>query len=78
MGMGGGMALEDAVVLGQCVTAAATREEALKAFMARRYDRVRTVVQTSVTLSRLELERAPPAENRAAAGAAFKVLAEPY
>lgn len=54
LGQGGGMALEDAVVLAQSVSSAETLEEAFEAFMARRYDRTRTVVETSVTLSRLE------------------------
>jgi 2-polyprenyl-6-methoxyphenol hydroxylase-like FAD-dependent oxidoreductase len=54
MGMGGGMALEDAVVLAQCLDRAETLEEGFGAFMARRFERVRTVVETSVTLSHLE------------------------
>lgn len=78
MGMGGGMALEDAVVLAQCVASASTLPEALKVFMARRLPRVRTVVETSVALSRLEQAKAPPSENRALLSAAFEALAQPY
>ena len=78
MGMGGGMALEDAAVLGQCVANAWTLSEALDAFMTRRFERVRLVVETSVKLSQLEQEKAPPSENQALLTSAFRALAEPY
>ena len=78
MGMGGGKALEDAAVLGQCVARALTLPEALDAFMTRRFERVRSVVEASVRLSRLEQEKAPPAENRALLTSALSALAEPY
>ncbi len=78
MGMGGGMALEDAAVLGQCVSKASTLPEALDAFMTRRFERVRSVVETSVKLSRLEQEKAPSSENQALLTSAFRTLAEPY
>lgn len=57
MGMGGGMALEDAVVLAHCIESAASLQEAYDAFMARRFERVRTVVETSVALSKLEQDK---------------------
>lgn len=78
MGMGGGMALEDAAVLGQCIRDADTLAEAYKAFMARRFERVQTVVTTSVELSRLEQEGAPPSQNAALLTRTFAALAEPY
>ena len=78
MGMGGGMALEDAVVLAQCVDQASTLTEALEAFMERRLARVRTVVETSVKLSHLEQAKAPPGENRAVMNAAFEAMSAPY
>lgn len=78
MGQGGGMALEDAVVLGQCIAAAATLPEAFDAFMARRFERVRAVVETSVGLSRLEQAKAPPSENAALLSRAFTALSQPY
>ena len=78
MGMGGGMALEDAVVLGQCIAAAATLPEAFDAFMKRRFERVRIVVETSVALSRLELDDAPPSANMALMSKAFAAIGEPY
>jgi 2-polyprenyl-6-methoxyphenol hydroxylase-like FAD-dependent oxidoreductase len=78
MGMGGGMALEDSVVLAQCIRDEATVEEAFKAFMARRFERVATVVNTSVELSKLEQRKARPTENAVLLGEAFKMISNPY
>ena len=78
MGMGGGMAVEDAVVLAQCLRAAATVDEALDSFMTRRFARVQTVVETSLALSRLEQDNAPPSESAALMTSAFQTLAAPY
>ena len=78
MGMGGGMALEDSVVLGQCIASAATLPEALAAFMARRFERVKTVVESSVGLSKLEQANAPPSENLALLIKAFGAISQPY
>ncbi len=78
MGMGGGMSLEDAVVLGECVAAAATLPEALQTFMKRRFERVKLVVETSNKLGQMEQQGAPPAENRALLTHAFMTLGQPY
>ena len=78
MGMGGGMALEDSVVLAQCVAAASTIEEAFQSFMDRRLERARTVVETSVALSRLEQAKAPRSENIALMSTAFAAISQPY
>ncbi|KAL3460093.1 hypothetical protein BJX64DRAFT_290578 [Aspergillus heterothallicus] len=78
MGMGGGMALEDSVVLGQCIRDSLTIDEAFKAFMERRYERVKTVVNTSVELSNLEQRNAPPVERMELLESAFAALSSPY
>lgn len=78
MGMGGGMALEDAVVLGQSIANSATLPEALDAFMKRRFERCKLVVETSNRLGQLEQEGAPPSENMALLTKAFATLGEPY
>ena len=78
MGMGGGMALEDAVVLGLCIAAAETLDEALEAFAERRFERVELVVETSVRLGELEQQNAPHAENVAVLTKAFASLGQPY
>jgi 2-polyprenyl-6-methoxyphenol hydroxylase-like FAD-dependent oxidoreductase len=78
LGMGGGMALEDAVVLAQCIKDANTVEDAFKAFMTRRFERVALVVNNSVKLSNLEQEDAPPAETMAVIGKARAAISGPY
>ena len=78
MGMGGGMALEDAVVLGECISAAATLPEALQQFTSRRRDRIRIVVETSVAISKGEQAGAQPAERMKLMREAFTALAQPY
>jgi 2-polyprenyl-6-methoxyphenol hydroxylase-like FAD-dependent oxidoreductase len=78
LGMGAGMAIEDAVVLGQCIADAASLPQALENFRERRYERVKTVVETSVQLSRLEQNNAPPAESGALFEKAFAALGAPY
>jgi len=78
MAMGGGMAIEDGVVLGQCVSDGKSISEAIGAFTARRFGRCRKVVETSLALSRLEQSRAAPAEIRAVAAPAFAALDTPY
>ena len=78
LGMGGGMALEDAVVLGQCITSASNLDEAFSMFMHRRYERVRIVVESSVALSNLEQRSAPPSENVAFYTKAVNALSQPY
>lgn len=78
LGQGGGMALEDAVVLGQCIAAASTLPEALNAFMTRRFERVRTVVETSVALCHLGKEKADPSKNMEMIKTALLTIAQPY
>lgn len=78
MGMGGGMALEDSVVLAQSISAANSLAEALAAFMARRFARVRTVVEASVAASKLEQANASPVEKFALIGGAMKIISQPY
>jgi 2-polyprenyl-6-methoxyphenol hydroxylase-like FAD-dependent oxidoreductase len=60
MAYGGGMAIEDSVVLAQAILAHDVPGEAFKAFEERRFERVRHVVETSVTLSRMQQAGEPP------------------
>jgi 2-polyprenyl-6-methoxyphenol hydroxylase-like FAD-dependent oxidoreductase len=78
MGMGGGMALEDAVVLGQSVAKAGTLAEALDMFMKRRFERAKTVVECSNRLGQLEQQKAPHSESVALLTKAFAAIGEPY
>ncbi|MFJ2690184.1 FAD-dependent monooxygenase [Pseudomonas sp. NPDC087336] len=78
LGMGAGMALEDAVVLSQCIASEASLPQALEAFMRRRFERVKTVVESSVKLSQLEQRKAPPSENGAVMMGALTAISQPY
>jgi 2-polyprenyl-6-methoxyphenol hydroxylase-like FAD-dependent oxidoreductase len=79
MGMGGGMALEDAVVLAECIAAENDLQAAYARFMVRRWDRVKTVVETSVAISKLEQAGVPDGPERGALmGKGMAVLSAPY
>jgi 2-polyprenyl-6-methoxyphenol hydroxylase-like FAD-dependent oxidoreductase len=78
MGMGGGMALEDAVVLGQSIATESTLADALQSFMQRRFERVKLVVETSNRLGQLEQQKGSPSENAALLTKAFATLGQPY
>ena len=77
MGMGAGMALEDSVVLAECIAAASSLSAAYAAFMARRFERVRLVVETSLALSKLEQTNEDGLE-ASLQSSAFAALAAPY
>lgn len=57
---GAGMAVEDALVLAEELTRADDVHAALQAFQARRYDRCKFVVDTSVAIAEAQLAGAPP------------------
>lgn len=57
---GAGMAVESGIVLAEELAGAASVEDALLAYQERRYPRCRDVVDTSVTIGRLQLEHGPP------------------
>ncbi len=77
MSMGGGIALQNAAVLGQCISTVATLPEALHTFTERRFERAKLVIDTSVRLGELEREKSPPSENRALLTKAFMMLGQP-
>jgi 2-polyprenyl-6-methoxyphenol hydroxylase-like FAD-dependent oxidoreductase len=74
---GAGLAVEDALVLGECLTAAMAMEDALQRFVTRRFERCRMVVENSVRLGELEIRRAPAAEQAELQRASMMALAEP-
>ena len=75
---GGGMAIEDAVVLGQEVAAGGSVDEVLERFMKRRFERARLVVETSVELDQMLQRGDPVPEQNALRAQAMGVLASPY
>jgi 2-polyprenyl-6-methoxyphenol hydroxylase-like FAD-dependent oxidoreductase len=79
MGMGGGMALEDAVVLADCIAEASNLQAVFDRFMQRRWQRVKTVVETSVAISKLEQACVPDGPERGALmGKGMAALSAPY
>ena len=78
MSSGGGMAIEDGVVLGEELASATSLPKALDAFMRRRLERVRLVVETSVAMSKMEADGVDPKAIMAHSRPAFAALATAY
>ena len=74
---GAGMAVEDALVLGDELARAPSVTLAFKRFMARRYARCRLAVENSLEIGRREQLRAPIDEQTQLVEASLRVLAEP-
>ncbi|MCW2781762.1 MAG: FAD-dependent 2-polyprenyl-6-methoxyphenol hydroxylase protein [Marmoricola sp.] len=74
---GAGIAVEDALVLSEEVARYDSVPEALTAFLLRREERCRFVVESSIEIGRLEQAGASPEEQTAIAAAALAKLAEP-
>lgn len=74
---GAGLAVEDALVLAEEIANSSTVEEAFEHFMARRYERCRLVVQSSLEIGRLEQECAPIEAQTRIVQESLKALAQP-
>lgn len=74
---GCGLAVEDAVVLAELIEQSHPLPETLSNFMARRFERCRTVVEGSVKLGELEMAHAPMSEHQAVSAAIGKAIAQP-
>jgi 2-polyprenyl-6-methoxyphenol hydroxylase-like FAD-dependent oxidoreductase len=74
---GAGMAVEDALVLGQELQHAGSVAEAFAGFMARRYERCRLVVENSLEIGRREQRQAPIDEQTELVEQSLRVLAQP-
>ncbi len=74
---GAGMAVEDALVLGEELQKAASVEQAFTGFMARRYERCRLVVENSLEIGRREQARAGIDQQAELVAQSLRVLAEP-
>lgn len=57
---GAGLAVEDAIVLGEIVAGDVPVAETFARFMARRFERCRVVVETSVAIGAFQLDPGPP------------------
>lgn len=74
---GAGLAVEDGLVLAEEMTAASSVPEGWRRFEARRWERCRMVVETSVRLCEMELAHADSAEQTRLLGEATAALAQP-
>ncbi len=78
MASGAGLAVEDALVLAQELGQSDSVEAALQQFMARRFERARLVVETSVRQGEMEIGGADRAQQTALLVSATRALALPY
>jgi 2-polyprenyl-6-methoxyphenol hydroxylase-like FAD-dependent oxidoreductase len=74
---GAGMAVEDALVLGEELHNAGDAPQALANFMTRRYERCRLVVENSLEIGRREQRRAPIEEQTRLVADSLALLAQP-
>lgn len=77
VGYGAGMAIEDAVVLGELAAQIEDVEALFTAFTARRYERCKTILEGSVAIGDLEMAEASISEQRALNGHISKFIREP-
>lgn len=74
---GAGMAVEDALVLGEELARHASVEAAFEGFMNRRYERCRLVVENSLEIGRREQAQAPMQQQAELVERSLRILAEP-
>lgn len=77
LGQGAGMAIEDALVLTEELSACPTIELALTAYRARRFERCAYIVNASLAICNGQLGKAPPVDNHKATAEMFAVLSQP-
>ena len=77
LGQGGGMAIEDAVVMAEELDRHDAPEDAFRAFRARRFERCRYVVEESLEICRGQLGRGPLVDNARAGEEMNALLAQP-
>lgn len=77
-GYGAGLAIEDGIVLAECIAGNASIEAALLHYEKRRYDRCRRVLEGSLGVCQLEMAAAPVEEQIAAQAALMDVTYEPF
>jgi len=77
LGQGGGMAIEDSIVLAEEIARADEPDQAFTAFRARRFERCKYIVEASLALCHGQLGLGPRIEQAAATSAMFEVVAQP-
>jgi 2-polyprenyl-6-methoxyphenol hydroxylase-like FAD-dependent oxidoreductase len=74
---GAGLAVEDALVLCELLTAGTSLDETLRRFMRRRFERCRMVVENSARLGEMEMQRASAHEQAELSRQSMLALCEP-
>jgi 2-polyprenyl-6-methoxyphenol hydroxylase-like FAD-dependent oxidoreductase len=74
---GAGMAIEDGIVLVEEIQSRSSLDEAFGHFMARRFERCRLVIENSVKLGQIEMNRGSPAEHTRLMSEALGTLRRP-
>ena len=74
VGYGAGLAIEDAVVLGELAGQISSTPELFARFMERRFLRCKTILEGSVAIGDLEMAGAPVASQRAMSAKISKVI----
>jgi 2-polyprenyl-6-methoxyphenol hydroxylase-like FAD-dependent oxidoreductase len=77
LGQGAGMAIEDSLVLAEELSNQDSVSNAFNAFMKRRAERCRYIVETSVAICKGQIGEGPLLNNAEETGKMFKVTAEP-
>ena len=75
---GAGMAVESGIALAEELARAETVEGGLDAYEARRFERCRDVIETSVRMGQLQLDHGPPEEFARLLQGALARLNEPF
>lgn len=75
---GAGMAMEDGLVLAQVLRASSAIDYALQAYMQRRFERCKLVVENSVAIGRAEMNEEPASTLNAIMERSHRALIEPY
>jgi 2-polyprenyl-6-methoxyphenol hydroxylase-like FAD-dependent oxidoreductase len=77
LGQGAGMAIEDSLVLAEEITRAQSPEDAFKAYRARRFERCKFIVETSLSLCRGQIGAGPAVEQAVATRKMFEIISQP-
>jgi 2-polyprenyl-6-methoxyphenol hydroxylase-like FAD-dependent oxidoreductase len=77
LGQGAGMAIEDAIVLAEELSAHDAPEAAFEAYRARRYERCRYIVKASLAICHGQIGKGPPVDNHKATAEMFAVVSQP-
>lgn len=78
LAVGAGLAVEDALVLSEELSRAQSIDTALEAYTARRYQRCKTIVETSLAIGASQMQKAPPYAVFALMQSIAPTLAQPY